>query len=122
MRNIEDIFEMLDEILPKNAKKTVLFCEVEKTAYEIFYYSYFADGSLKQCNELVDEGLLDSGLLEKGFEKIAKFIRDCDKYDPEKRNVITIKVEGTLEKVIAEQLDKSTGLYKIKKDWKATNL
>lgn len=122
MKKIEDVFEILDEILPKNAINTILFCEVEKTAYEILYYSYFADGSCKQCNELVDEGVLNSEKLERGFEKIAVFIRDCNEYNSEKRNVVTIQVKGTSEKVFVEQFDKSTGLYRIKKEWKAVNL
>lgn len=122
MKNIEDIVEMLDGILPKDAKKTVIFCEVEKTAYEIFYYAYFADDSRKQCYELADAGGINPAVLEKGFEKLAAFIRNCNEYDAEKRNVVTICVEGISEKVALEQFDKSIGLYKLKKDWKAANL
>lgn len=122
MKSLEGIFELVDGIFPKDAKKIVMFCEVEKKAYEIFYYSYFADDSCKQCNELVDEGRIESLVLEQGFERIAAFIRECDKYDSDKRNVITLRIEGTLETVISEKFDRNIGLYKIKKDWKTANL
>ena len=56
------------------------------------------------------------------FEKMARFIRESDEFDSEKRNVITIKIEGTSENVAIEYFDKSVGLYKLKKEWKANNL
>lgn len=122
MKEIEDIFELLDGVLVPDAKKTVMFCEVEQTAYEVFYYSYFEDDSCKQCYELEAEGKIDGKVLETGFEKIAAFLRSCRSYDAKMRNVITIVVEGTSEKAAEEKYDKSVGLYKIKKEWKAKNL
>lgn len=122
MKSLEDIFELLDGILPADAKKTVVFCEVEKTAYEIFYYSYFADDSCKQCYELADEGKVDAGVLDAGFEKLSKYIKDCKGFNTDGRNVVTISIEGTSEKVKMDNYDKSVGLYKIKKDWKSINL
>lgn len=53
---------------------------------------------------------------------MARFIRESDEFDSEKRNVITIKIEGTSENVAIEYFDKSVGLYKLKKEWKANNL
>lgn len=122
MKELDEIFEILNGILPVEAKKTVMFCEVEKTAYEIFYYSYFVDDSCKQCYELADEGKIDSAVLSDGFEKVAKYIRACDVFKPDERNVVTIVVEGTSKKVNIDHYDKSIGLYKIKKDWKVNNL
>lgn len=122
MKKLEEIFELLDGIIPKDAEKTIMYCEVENTAYEIFYFSYFEDGSCKHSSELIDAGLLDSFIIEKGFEKIADFIRRSETYDSERRNVITIVTEGTLEKIESEKYEKSVGLYKIKKDWKAVHL
>lgn len=122
MKKIENILEILDNILPNKAKKTVIFCEVEQTAYEVFYYSYFTDMSCKQCYELVDEGIIDPNMLDAGFERMAKYVRECEEFSTDKRNVITIVVEGTSETVDIKQFDKTVGLYKIKKEWKLTNL
>ena len=122
MKKLKDIFEILDSVLPTDAKKTIVFCEVEDKAYEIFYYSYFSDDSCKQCFELESEGMITSETLEKGFERLALFIRDSDEYDSAKRNVITLMVEGATETSKVEQFDKTVGLYKIKKEWKANNL
>lgn len=48
---------------------------------------------------------------------MADFIRNSETYDSDRRNVITITIEGTSKKVEADQFDKSVGLYKIKKQW-----
>lgn len=119
MKTIEDIFELTDSILPADAKKTVFFCEVEEKAYEIFYYAYLSDGSRRQCYELAEEGRADEAALDAKFEEIARFIRQTDSYEPEKRNVVTLCIEGMNETVNVDHFDKSQGLYKIKKDWKA---
>ena len=122
MKSLDHIFELMDGILLEDAEKTILFCEIEEKAYEMAYYSYFSDGSRKQCYELVDEDRINASVLEKGFDRIARFIRECEEYDQEKRNVITACMEGISEKVKMEQFEKSVGLYKIKKDWKLANL
>ena len=119
MKDIRDIFELVDGLLPSMAKKTVFFCEIEESAYEIFYYTYFKDNSCKQCYELAEEGMVDERTLDAGFEKIADFIRKADFFDAEKRNVITLSIKGMNETVNIDQFDKDVGLYKIKKDWKS---
>lgn len=122
MKKLEEIFELLDGIIPANAEKTIMYCEIEKTAYEIFYYSYFVDGSCKHSSELIDAGILERSIVEKGFDKIAGFIRSSDSYDSECRNVITITIEGITEKIESEKYEKSVGLYKIKKEWKLAHI
>lgn len=122
MKDVRDVFELTDSILPSHAKKTVFFCEVEERAYEIFYYAFFEDGSCKQCYELVEEGREDETVLDERFEKIAAFIRQTDIYEYDKRNVITLVVEGTNEFASVDQFDKSVGLYKIKKDWRIMHI
>ena len=99
-----------------------MFCEVEKTSYEIYYYSFYEGELIKHSSEIIDFGELDPSAIENGFGKIADFIRNSDSYNSGLRNVITIKVEGTTEKVETKHYDKSVGLYKIKKDWKLTHI
>lgn len=122
MKNIDGILDLLDHLLPSDAKKTVMYCEIEEQAYEVFYYSYFADGSCKQCYELEAEDRVDAEILADGFENIAAFIRDSKEYNAEKRNVVTVVIEGVSENIKVDQYDKSVGLYKIKKEWKEKNL
>ena len=121
MKKIDEIFELFDGIIPVSAKKTIIFCEIEKTAYEIFYYSFSNDGTYRHSSEIVESGELDTLVVEKQFEKVAGFIRDSDSFDPNRRNVITITIEGTTEKVEVDQYDKNVGLYKIKKEWKSAH-
>lgn len=40
MKNIGDVFEVVENVLPSDASKTIMYCEVENKSYEIFYYSY----------------------------------------------------------------------------------
>jgi len=119
MAKLDSIFEIIDDDLIKGYSKVVFFCEVERTAYEIYFYAYDVNGEYKQCYELE---AIDSIKLDEMFEKMANLIRESDEFDTEKRNVITIKIEGRSENVAIEHLDKSVGLYKLKKEWKANNL
>lgn len=122
MKNLDDVFELVEDVLPAATQKTIVFCEIEQKSYEIFYYSYFADGSCKQCYEIESEGNIDSTTLKKGFEKIALFLRNCKEYEEDKRNVITVYVDALSRKVEIRYFEKSIGLYKIKKEWKTENL
>ena len=118
MKRLEDIVEIVDQILPPETKKTIFFCEVEDRAYECSYYAYFADGSCKQCYQLAEEELVDPMELEECFKKMVDFIRETPEYKSEKRNVVTIIIDGSREKVDFQTFDKSLGLYKLKKEWK----
>lgn len=118
MKDIENIFELTKSILPSDAKKILFFCEVEEKAYEIFFYACFRDGSCKQCYELAEEGMADERTLDIKFENMARFIRQTDFYEPDKRNIVTLYVEGIKKTVSVDKFDKCVGLYKIKKDWK----
>ncbi|MCD8151281.1 MAG: hypothetical protein LUE92_17405 [Clostridiales bacterium] len=122
MRALEDIFELTDSILPNGAIRVIFFCEVEDRAYEIFYYAIFPNDIRKQCYELVEQGEIDETDLDENFDKIATFIRNSSSFNPDKRNVVTIEVEGSNERVEIEHVSKDVGLYGIKKNWKMKNL
>ncbi|MEE1517762.1 MAG: hypothetical protein UF228_09230 [Lachnospiraceae bacterium] len=117
MKDIENIVELIDPIIPKGTKKIVFFCEVEDKASEICYY-LCNDIEPVQCYELAESGEIDSVLLDSTFEKLCDFIKQTNSYDETKRNVITILVDGRSEKVFVEKFDKSVRLYKLKKEWK----
>lgn len=106
------------DIIPKKSVKTVVFCEVEKTAYEVFFYSLLEDGKWIQSNELVDQEQISEDSLAEAINQLVDEIRLSEHYSPEMRNVVS----GNLsEKAIwnLEQVEKTKGLYKIKKEWKA---
>ncbi len=67
MNNIDTMIKAFSDIVAENSNKTVLFGEVEETAYEFFYYSFFPDRKCKYYEELVDEGILDSTKVESIF-------------------------------------------------------
>lgn len=119
MTDLDGIFELTDSVLPKGADKVVFFCEVEERAYEILYYAFFPDGTRKQCYELAEEGSIDGALLDERFGRIADFIRKSDCFEKCSRNVITLTMKGTDERVGWETFGKEIGLYQIKKEWKS---
>ncbi|WP_255346213.1 hypothetical protein [Butyrivibrio sp. FC2001] len=43
MNNIDTMIKAFSDIVDENSNKTILFGEVEETAYEFFYYSFFQD-------------------------------------------------------------------------------
>ena len=118
MNSLENIVELLDSVLPSNSIKTVMFCEVEQKAYEIFYYSFFRDGTCKQCYDLASENVIEESMLDNVFERIAEYVRELEEYDSNVRNVVTIMIEGINEITCLKKYDKSIGLYSIKKEWK----
>ena len=61
-------------------------------------------------------------VLDTTFRKMASFIRESDEYQSDKRNVITIIVDGKSKNVSLEVMGKKIGLYKIKKEWREKNL
>lgn len=106
------------EIIPKKSVKTVVFCEVEKTAYEVFFYSLLEDGKWIQSNELVDQEQISEDSLAEAINQLVDEIRLSEHYSPEMRNIIS----GNLSEKTTwdlEQVEKTIGLYKIKKEWKA---
>lgn len=108
----------LIEIIPKKSVKTVVFCEVEKTAYEVFFYSLLEDGKWIQSNELVDQEQISEDSLAEAINQLVDEIRLSEHYSLEMRNIIS----GNLSEKTTwdlEQVEKTIGLYKIKKEWKA---
>ncbi len=118
MNNIDTMIKAFSDIVDKNSNKTILFGEVEETAYEFFYYSFFPDRKCKYYEELVDEGILDSTKVESIFEEMASIVRQSTNYDASKRNVISVILNGETNQCDYDLFDKKVGLYQIKKEWK----
>jgi hypothetical protein len=117
MKDIDDIVEIVDVIMPKKVDKVVFFCEVEDNASECCYY-VFRNQEVKQCYALVEDESVDSLLLNNTLKKMADYIRQTQTYVNGKRNVVTIIIEGTSEKIKTQVYEKSIGLYQLKKEWK----
>ncbi len=113
--------ELLD-IIPKDSNRTVVFCEVEKNAYEVFFYSFFQDGKYLQSNELVDQDQIAASALEEAVEKLVEEVRLSSFYNSEKRNVVSANIEDNSMTWSLEQYEKTVGLYRIKKEWKTNKL
>lgn len=83
-----DMKELLS-LIPKESKKTVLYCEVEKSSYEVFFYSFYDDGKCIQSNELVDQGFINDYSLGEAVEKLVKEVCELSVLIQKKRNVVS---------------------------------
>lgn len=117
------IYDELKKVIPDKSVKTVLFAKVAKTNYEMFFYSYFK-GEEKPiyCFTLAENDKLDENVLDAVFEKIAKFVRDSEKFQPDKNNIITYIIEQSGIDFTIEYFDKDKKIFEIKKEWKIKNL
>lgn len=119
MTEIKITANKLLDLVPKNAQKTIVFCEVEKTSYEFFFYSFFENGKWVQSNEMVDQEQIDEESFMEAIDQLVKEVRSLAQYNPEMRNIISGEIGDKTKIWSLEQTEKTVGLYKIKKEWKS---
>ena len=86
---------------------------ITNTSYEIIFYVNY-DGIIMQSNTLAEEGFLSIGFVDELYASIAKVVRGCEQFDPDKMNIITVEDE----KVTIKYDEKSCRVYDLKKRWK----
>lgn len=119
MNQLNDVSKYVDDLLTNDSESIVLFCEVEKTAYEVFFYATMKDGNQMHSSQVIESGIIGVETADRLSEQIAEFIRSCDVYDENMRNVVTITADADGKTVDFVKHAKDVGLYKIKKDWKS---
>lgn len=119
MAEIKINAKKLVDLIPKNSQKTIIFCEVERTSYEVFFYSFLENGKWIQSNELVDQEQISEDSLMVAIEQLIDEVRSSSLYNPEMRNILSGEVDNKSNNWNLEQSEKTVGLYKIKKEWKA---
>ena len=86
---------------------------ITNTSYEVIFYAKYK-GLIKQSNALAEEGVLNIGFVDEIYASIAKTVRECDQFDSDKMNIITVEDE----KVSIKYDEKSCRVYNLKKRWK----
>ncbi len=114
----QEIYSLLADIIPTNALEILLFCELEKTAYEMKFYVRFPDKSLKDCYTLAEQDMLNEEELNKIFYQIYRKLILTKEYVPMKRNVFTFRTDRTKFFLEVIHYEKNIGLYQIKQEWK----
>lgn len=105
-----------DEILKIKSKgftDLYLLGLITNTSYEIIFYVNY-NGIIKQSNALAEEGILNIGFVDEIYASIAKIVRECEQFDSDKMNIITVEDE----KVSIKYDEKSCRVYNLKKRWK----
>lgn len=105
-----------DEILKIKSKGLAdlhLLGLITNTSYEIIFYVNY-NGRIMQSNALAEEGILNIGFVDEIYASIAKIVRECEQFDSDKMNIITVEDE----KISITYDEKSCRVYNLKKRWK----
>lgn len=113
------LYDVLKNVIPADAIKTVLFAAVGETSYEMQFFSLFQDADqYQQCFQMAEEGTLDENALDGAFERIAAFIRSDAQYKENEINIFTLVVNKNGVRLAVQTFDKHARMYQIKKSWK----
>lgn len=117
------IYDKLKKVLPIEYDKIVLYANVTETAFDIHYYSLDEKTSdIRQCYDLAEEGTLDGSVLDEVFANLAKDIRQEERFQKDKINVVTMIITKTALVLEYQTIAPTTNLAKMKKEWKANYL
>ena len=83
----------------------------------IFYVKI--DNEWHQSNNMIEEDLIDSVLLDKFDKELAEYIRNSSFFDKDKLNVITFDSTGAINCAYKEN---DASIYQIRKEWKSKNI
>ncbi len=113
------IYDKLKKVLPPVFDKAVLYANVTESSFDIHYY-LFEEQSLtpKQCYTLAEEGELDANLLDQIFAELAYFIRQDDRFQKQKVNLVTEVITKTELVLDYQELERLENMAKVKKEWK----
>ena len=112
------VSSLIKSLIPSDVKQAYVYCEIEKSAYEIDYWCKNADGSWTNIGGLIEDDRVDPTEYEKVCDAVYKSIKSGKQFDPDARNVYTFIAKGSSISMQYKKYDKSVGLYPIKKEWK----
>ncbi|RRD95857.1 hypothetical protein EII17_01930 [Clostridiales bacterium COT073_COT-073] len=117
------IYDKLKKALPPVFDKVVLYANVTESSFDIHYY-LFEEQSLipKQCYTLAEEGDLDANLLDQIFAELAGFIRQEDRFQKQKINMVTVVITKAELVLDYQEFERLENMAKIKKEWKTKYL
>lgn len=110
------IIEEIKNLEKKGIAKIDLLALVTDTSYEIVFYGDI-NGKKIQSNNMVEEDLIDSRIIDDFYEKINQIIANSEEFDKEKMNIV--KVNNKYE-IYFEKENRDIKVYKIKKEWRNT--
>lgn len=113
------IYDKLKKALPPMFDKVVLYANVTESSFDIHYY-LFEEHSFtpKQCYSLAEEGELDANVLDEIFAELADFIRQDNRFQKQKINMVTVIITKSELVLDYQKLDHFENMAKIKKEWK----
>jgi hypothetical protein len=115
------IYKKVKDIIPEGSEKTIFFVGIDKTSYEVFFYSYI-NGKSYQCFDLAEQGKLDENDLDRVFAEVVILIKKSEFYNPSKKNIGTITLDEIGLELNMDYKEKDARWYRIKKDWERKNL
>ena len=112
----ELMYEVIERLEQQDLSSINLLALVTETSYEVIFYAKY-DGQLLQSNDLAEKGIIQPGFVDSIYEEVSNIIRNSDKYDASKMNIIKVSSKS----ISVSYEDKNCRVYGIKKKWKEEN-
>lgn len=108
------IIEKIKEYEKKGISDIHMIALVSDTSSEVIFYGV-VNGVKYQSNNMVEEGKIDSGVVDSFYEEIANIVRLNEKFDSSKMNIIL----ADSSKCNVSYDEKKCKTYKIIKEWES---
>ena len=109
---MKKIIEKINEYEKRGIENIQMMALVSDTSAEVIFYGLI-DGVRYQSNTMVEEGKMDSTIIDAFYEDIVKLVRADEKYDPAKMNII----EADATNCEINYDEKRCRSFRIIKDW-----
>jgi hypothetical protein len=106
------VIEKIKEYEKKGISDIHLIALVSDTSSEVIFYGV-VNGAKYQSNNMVEEGKIDSGVVDSFYDEIANIVRSDKKFDSSKMNII----EADSEECKVTYDERKCKTFKIIRDW-----
>ena len=112
---MKKIIEKIKEYEKKGISDIQMIALVSDTSSEVIFYGII-DGVKYQSNNMVEEGKVDSDVVDSFYEEIATIVRADKKFDSSKINII----KADTDRCKVDYDEKKCKTYKIIREWEKT--
>ena len=109
---MKKVIEKINEFEKNGIKDVQLIALVSETSAEVVFYGII-DGVRYQSNNMVEEGKIESDVIDGFYNEIVELVRGDKQFDSEKMNII--KADSDRCKVAYDE--KKCKTYRIIKEW-----
>lgn len=112
MRN--EIERILRELAPFGVKNIYLIALVTESGYQVVFFGDH-DGETFQSNDMMEEDIVDTDVIERIYEKVSRLIRNSPDFHPDEMNIVTYSENQGAQ--IRYDSEDDCDEYQIMRDW-----